>query len=295
MKSRRLPTWLRVNQPPAGAVARIGRHTLGKGLATVCEQARCPNRGRCFAEGTATFLILGESCTRNCAFCAVSHGVPKKVDLEEPQKVAGSVAGLGLKHAVITSVTRDDLPDGGASVFAATVRAIDDRSPGTSVEVLIPDFQGSASALQKVLDAGPDVVGHNLETIPRLYGTVRRGADYDRSLELLGSVRSVAPGIVTKSGIMLGLGESRDEVLRVVNDLVRVGCQVLTMGQYLQPTVDHHPVERFVHPDEFDELKELALDRGILQVAAAPLVRSSFRAGEILQALRESRSGEGSG
>jgi len=295
MKSRRLPAWLRVNQPPAGAVARIGRHTLGKGLATVCEQARCPNRGSCFTEGTATFLILGERCTRNCAFCAVSHGLPKQVDLEEPQKVADSVAGLGLKHAVITSVTRDDLPDGGASIFAATVRAIGDRSPGTSVEVLIPDFRGSASALQEVLDAGPDVVGHNLETVPRLYGTIRRGANYDRSLELLDSVRSVAPGIVTKSGIMLGLGESRDEVLRVVKDLVGVGCQVLTMGQYLQPTGDHHPVERFIPPEEFDELKELALDRGMLQVAAAPLVRSSFKAGEMLQALRESRSGEGSG
>jgi lipoic acid synthetase len=225
----------------------------------------------------------------------VSHGLPKQVDLEEPQKVADSVAGLGLKHAVITSVTRDDLPDGGASIFAATVRAIGDRSPGTSVEVLIPDFRGSASALQEVLDAGPDVVGHNLETVPRLYGTIRRGANYDRSLELLDSVRSVAPGIVTKSGIMLGLGESRDEVLRVVKDLVGVGCQVLTMGQYLQPTGDHHPVERFIPPEEFDELKELALDRGMLQVAAAPLVRSSFKAGEMLQALRESRSGEGSG
>ncbi len=295
MKSQRLPSWLRVNHPPASAVARIGRHTLGKGLATVCEQARCPNRGRCFTEGTATFLILGDRCTRNCAFCAVSHGVPKEVDPEEPQKVADSVVALGLKHAVITSVTRDDLTDGGASVFAAIVRAIGKRSPGTSVEVLIPDFQGSASALQQVLDAGPDVVGHNLETVPRLYGTVRRAASYDRSLKLLDRVRSFAPGIVIKSGIMLGLGESRGEVLQVVNDLVGVGCRVLTMGQYLQPTGNHHPVERFIPPSEFDELRKLALDRGMLQVAAAPLVRSSFRAGEILQALRASCSEDESG
>jgi lipoic acid synthetase len=290
MKSGRLPSWLRVKQPAAGALAGIGRHTLGKGLATVCEQARCPNRGKCFSEGTATLLILGKTCTRNCAFCAVTHGTPEEIDPDEPRNAAESVAELGLKHAVITSVTRDDLTDGGAAVFAATVRAIRDRCPGTSVELLIPDFRGSVSALREVADSGPDVLGHNLETVPRLYGRVRKGADYDRSLELLERVSSYATGITTKSGIMLGLGESREEVLRLVKDLVDAGCRVLTMGQYLRPTSDHHPVERYLRPEEFDELRESALELGMLQVAAAPFVRSSFRAGEMLQALRDSCS-----
>ncbi|MEJ2717516.1 MAG: lipoyl synthase [Deltaproteobacteria bacterium] len=285
MQHRRLPPWIRQPPPTASSLSVIRRRTYDKGLSTVCREARCPNQGECFRKGTATFLILGDRCTRNCRFCAVSHGPPVPLDREEPGQVAESVARLGLKHAVVTSVTRDDLPDGGASMFAATIGAIRSASPGTSVEVLVPDFQGSRAALMEVVGAGPEVINHNLETVPRLYESLRSGASYDRSVELLRRVRQFDSKIVTKSGIMVGVGETQQEVLALVRDLVDAGCRVLTIGQYLRPTKQHHPVDRYVTPEEFEELRELALGEGIEKVASGPLVRSSYRAGDILNEL----------
>lgn len=281
----RLPPWIRTTLPEASAASRIHIRTYAKGLATVCKEARCPNRARCSENGTATFLILGDRCTRNCSFCAVSHGVPLPVSADEPLLVAGSVLSLGLKHAVITSVTRDDLPDGGASVFADTVRAIRASSAGTTIEILVPDFQGSGAALQAVIDSRPDVINHNLETVPRFYPLVRQKASFERSLRLLERVRERAPHIITKSGIMVGLGENRGELIELFHDLARAGCGVLTIGQYLQPTPSHHPVQRFLHPAEFEELRDLAFDAGIRKVMSGPLVRSSYNAGGILMEL----------
>lgn len=281
----RIPPWIRTTLPEASAMSRIHDRTYAKGLATVCKEARCPNRARCAANGTATFLILGDRCTRNCSFCAVRHGEPLPVSAGEPNLVARSVLSLGLKHSVVTSVTRDDLADGGASVFAATVRAIRQLSPGTTIEVLIPDFQGSMDALQTVMESEPAVINHNLETVRRLYPLVRHKASYERSLRLLGRVRERATGIIIKSGIMVGLGEVREELVGLFHDLAQVGCTILTIGQYLQPTSLHYPVQRFLTPQEFDVLEELALTAGIRKVASGPLVRSSYRAGEILEEL----------
>jgi len=247
-------------------------------LHTVCEEARCPNVGECFQNGTATFLILGDVCTRACAFCAVTSGRPGGLDAAEPLKVAQAVSRLGLRHAVVTSVTRDDLPDGGASVFAATIRAIRRLSPGTSVEVLIPDLQGSHDALAKVMAARPDVLNHNLETVPRLYRRVRPKAVYGRSLELLARAGQVDGDAITKSGLMVGLGEEREELLAVMAELVAVGCQVLTIGQYLQPTPRHLPVARYYHPDEFAGLAREGRRLGFRHVESGPLVRSSYHA-----------------
>jgi lipoic acid synthetase len=230
-------------------------------------------------------LILGNRCTRNCSFCAISHGHPLPVDRSEPARVAESVSILGLKHAVITSVTRDDVPDGGASMFAATIGAIHEATPGTTVEVLVPDFQGSSAALMEVVQARPEVLNHNLETVPRLYESLRSGASYDRSVGLLRRVRLIDSKIVTKSGIMVGVGETRQEVLALVRDLVDAGCRVLTIGQYLRPTRQHHPVDRYLTPEEFEELGELALEEGMEKVASGPLVRSSYQAGDILDEL----------
>ena len=247
-------------------------------LHTVCEEARCPNIGECWAHGTATFMLLGDVCTRNCGFCAVKHGRPLSVDPEEPRRVAGAVSALGLRHVVITSVDRDDLPDGGASQFARTAEAIKETVPGCSVEVLIPDFQGNEAALRTVLEAPIDVLNHNVETVPRLYRRVRPGARYERSLELLDRAKRIRPDVRTKTGLMLGLGEERPEVVGVLRDLVAIRCDILTLGQYLQPTARHLPVVRYVPPEEFSELRKEALAMGFRYVESGPLVRSSYHA-----------------
>jgi lipoic acid synthetase len=250
-------------------------------LHTICESAHCPNVGDCFSRKTATFLILGSVCTRNCSFCAVAKGRPLAVDDEEPEHLLAAVEKLGLRYVVITSVTRDDLDDGGASHFARTVNLIHEKRPGTLVEVLIPDFCGSFEALRVVVGARPEVINHNVETVPRLYAEVRTGADYRRSVRLLSRVKNLEPGIVTKSGLMLGLGETRQEVVGVMNDLREAGCDLLTLGQYLSPSAQHYPISRFVTPDEFSEFVTIGRDLGFAEVASAPLVRSSFRAAEL--------------
>jgi lipoyl synthase len=262
-------------------------------LHTVCEEARCPNIGECWTHGTATFMILGDICTRACGYCAVGHGRPLPVDTVEPARVADAVLELGLAHVVVTSVDRDDLKDGGASIFADTVREIRKRAPSATVEVLIPDFQGNESALYIVLDAQPDILNHNTETVPRLYRLARSGGRYTRTLELLDRSRRYAPGIATKSGIMLGLGEERGEVIATLGDLRNVGCAVLTLGQYLRPSPAHLPMSRYYHPDEFRELKKMALEMGFAHVESGPLVRSSYHAHEQADAYR--RSGLGTG
>jgi lipoic acid synthetase len=274
----RKPPWLKVPFPGGAQYLRVKGLLRSSGLHTVCEEARCPNVGECFEGGTATFLILGDICTRACAFCAVNSGRPAGLDAAEPLRVARAASRLGLRHAVVTSVTRDDLPDGGASIFAATIRAIRRLSPGTSVEVLIPDFQGSRDALAAVMAARPDVLNHNLETVPRLYRRVRPRAVYGRSLDLLARAKEMDGDVKTKSGLMVGLGEEREELLAVMADLVAVGCQVLTIGQYLQPTARHLPVARYYHPDEFAELAREGRRLGFRHVESGPLVRSSYHA-----------------
>jgi lipoic acid synthetase len=247
-------------------------------LPTVCDRARCPNRGECFSHHTATFLILGDVCTRGCAFCAVKKGKPLSLQADEPQRLAQAVAELGLRHVVITSVTRDDLPDGGAAHYARVVAALRQHCPGVRVELLVPDFAGSGEALTTVLASGPDILAHNLETVPRLYPEVRRGADYERSLKVLEQAKELAPKIITKSGLMLGLGEESLEVEAVLRDLRQVACDMLTLGQYLSPSLHHVPVARYVNPEEFASRQRQALDLGFKSVAAGPLVRSSYKA-----------------
>jgi lipoic acid synthetase len=248
-------------------------------LNTVCEEARCPNVAECWGQGTATFMILGDVCTRACGFCAVKTGLPQYLDRDEPERVAEAVSAMGLAHAVVTSVNRDELSDGGASIFAATIGAIRSRCPETTIEVLIPDFKGSRDSLETVLAAGPDILNHNVETVPRLYKRARPGANYAQSVELLRRVKEIAPGTVNKTGMMLGLGESSDEVEGAMRDLVsRAAVDILTLGQYLQPTPEHLPVVRFVHPDEFRELARRGMEIGFRHVEAGPLVRSSYHA-----------------
>jgi len=270
--------WRRVSPESEAAVARMAGLLDGLALHTVCQEARCPNLAECFGRGTATFLILGDRCTRGCRFCAVGHGRPAPPDPDEPHRVAKAAACLGLRHVVLTSVTRDDLPDGGAGHFAAAIQALRSRLPAVTVEVLIPDLKGSHAALEIVLQAGPDVLNHNVETVPRLYRTVRPGADYRRSLALLARAKALHPGLVTKSGLMLGLGERTTEVIQVLRDLRRAGCDLLTLGQYLQPADDQLPVVRFVPPDEFAAYGDKARSMGFRGVASGPLVRSSHRA-----------------
>lgn len=249
-------------------------------LHTVCEEAQCPNVGECFGRGTATFLILGEQCTRDCRFCAVKGGTPSPLDWEEPERVAKAAQALGLRHVVVTSVTRDDLADGGAAIYAATIRRLGALLPQTTVEVLIPDFGGDAAALQKVVEAAPDILNHNLETIQRLYPVVRPQADYRRSLELLRQAKLYRPGQTTKSGLMVGLGEGPEELLEALADLRAVDCDLVTIGQYLAPSKNHLPVARYHTPEEFGRLKTCAQNLGFAHVEAAPLVRSSYRAEE---------------
>ncbi len=279
------PPWLRVKffgGPNYQELKRIMR-TLN--LHTVCESARCPNMGECWEHRTATFMILGNICTRACGFCAVPSGKPiGPPDLDEPQRVAEAVERMGLRYAVVTSVNRDDQPDGGAGIFAHTIEEIRRRVPGCKVEVLIPDFRGVWTALETVVAARPDVLNHNTETVPRLYRRARKGAVYDRSLELLHRAKALAPEMPTKTGLMLGLGERREEVLGAMQDLVAQGTDILTLGQYLQPTRAHLPVVRFVHPDEFAEYKRLGEAMGFRHVESGPLVRSSYHAFEQEQA-----------
>jgi lipoic acid synthetase len=253
----------------------------GLSLHTICQSALCPNIGKCFTAGTATFLILGDVCTRRCTFCAVEKGEPKPVDKTEPKHLLEAVNKLELAYAVITSVTRDDLPDGGASQFARTVSLLREKATDTTVEVLVPDFRGSEAAIRAVVDSSPQVINHNMETVPRLYSEVRPGADYTRSLRLLYTVKKLSPAIITKSGLMLGLGESRDEVTEVMSDLREADCDLLTIGQYLQPSPSHHPVVRFITPEEFAEYEDIGREMGFAEVASSPLVRSSYRAAEL--------------
>jgi lipoyl synthase len=280
------PEWLKVRAPGSPSYLRLKALMRNLSLHTVCEEAHCPNIGECWTHGTATFMILGDICTRACGYCAVGHGRPQAVDADEPARVAHAVQQLGLAHVVVTSVDRDDVPDGGASIFAAAIREIRARAPQVSIEVLIPDFQGSEEALRTVLDAGPDILNHNTETVPRLYRMARSGGRYGRTLELLDRSRRYAPAIATKSGIMLGLGEERAEVLSTLADLRRVGCAILTLGQYLRPSPAHLPMVRYYHPDEFAELKTIALDMGFGHVESGPLVRSSYHAHEQAEAIR---------
>ena len=272
------PRWLRRKLPTGPGYERIRHLIKDQHLATVCQEAMCPNQFECFAQGTATFMILGEQCSRNCRFCAVGHGTPGPPDPEEPERVAEAVRTMGLRYSVITSVTRDDLDDGGAAHFAATIKAIRAQNPQTLIEVLIPDLQGDVEALARVLAAGPDVLNHNLETVERLYPKVRPEAGYQRSLGILRQSKALAPGTVTKSGIMVGLGETEGELTRLFVDLQQTGCDVLTIGQYLQPSKAHLPVERYLPPEEFADMAHKALAQGFRAVAADPFVRSSYQA-----------------
>ncbi|MGI8927469.1 MAG: lipoyl synthase [Tepidiformaceae bacterium] len=274
------PPWLKVRLPAGENFARLRDLMRGQQLHTVCEEARCPNIGDCWNRGTATFMILGDTCTRSCGFCAVKTGRPETLDRGEPARVALAVARMGLTHAVITSVNRDELEDGGAAIFAETIRRIRQLSPGTTIEVLIPDFKGNWDALATVLAARPEILNHNTESVPRLYHQVRPQAIYERSLELLRRAKALAPDGLTKSGLMVGLGETREELLPVFADLAASGVDILTIGQYLRPSPAHLPVARFWHPDEFAELKERALALGFRHVEAGPLVRSSYHAEE---------------
>jgi lipoic acid synthetase len=289
----RKPKWLKRKLPSGPEYERMKKLIKNNCLTTVCQEAQCPNQFECFSKGTATFMILGERCTRNCGFCAVSNKPIGLPDPEEPSRVAEAVASLHLKYAVITSVTRDDLPDGGASHFIKTIQEVHRQSPGTRIEILIPDLQGNWQALAEILQAGPDVLNHNLETVPRLYSRVRPEAIYIRSLELLRQAKIVSPKTPTKSGVMLGLGETVEELRETMGDLLKSGCDILTLGQYLQPSEAHLPVERFVPPEEFDSLKEEALALGFKGVASSPTVRSSFEAGtlydEVITSYRKNR------
>jgi lipoic acid synthetase len=283
------PAWLKVRAPGSPNYLRIKQLMKAAGLNTVCEEARCPNIGECWHHGTATFMILGDVCTRACGYCAVPHGMPSPIDTAEPGRLAETVAAMQLQYVVITSVDRDDVADGGASAFAATIRAIRASSPECRIEVLIPDFQGSRHSLETVLEAGPDVLNHNTETVPRLYRLARPGGRYPRALELLDRARTIAPQIPTKTGLILGLGEQWDEIVETLGDLRGVGVQILTIGQYLRPTDTHLRMERYYHPDEFAELKRIALGLGFGHVESGPLVRSSYHAHEQADALTAAR------
>jgi len=272
------PSWIKAKAPDGAEYRELKRLVESSNLHTVCQSAHCPNIGECWRARTATFMILGNTCTRNCRFCAVSTGQPGAVDNDEPRRVSEAVAQLGLKHAVITSVTRDDLTDGGASVFAETIRLIHENKHGCSVEVLIPDLQGDRDALSEVVQAKPEILNHNVETVERCYPDVRPQAIYSRSIELLRQVKVIDSGMRTKSGLMVGVGETWDELLQAMRDLRSVGCDILTIGQYLAPSIDHLPISRYYTPGEFADLKRIGLEMGFGYVESAPLVRSSYHA-----------------
>lgn len=286
------PDWLRVRAPTSPAYAVTRAIMREHKLVTVCEEAACPNVGECWAKGHATMMIMGETCTRACAFCNVRTGLPGPLDAREPERVAAAVRKLGLAHVVITSVDRDDLADGGAAHFAAVIGAVREENPATSIEVLTPDFLRKKGAVETVTAARPDVYNHNLETVPRLYPTVRPGARYFSSLRLLQQVKEADPAMFTKSGLMVGLGETREEILQVMDDLRAADVDFLTIGQYLQPTAKHHPIDRFVTPDEFTALAASASAKGFLMVSASPLTRSSYHAGEDFARLKTARLGQ---
>ena len=281
------PSWLRVRFPGGSNYQDLKQSMRARGLHTVCESARCPNMGECWEHRTATFMILGNICTRACGFCAVPSGKPAAPpDEAEPDRVAEAAEKMGLRYAVVTSVNRDDQPDGGAAIFARTITEIRRRVPGCKVEVLIPDFRGHWPALETLMAARPDVLNHNIETVPRLYRQVRKGAVYERSLELLRRARGMAPEIPTKTGMMLGLGETHEEVLQTMEEIAAQGTHILTLGQYLQPTPEHLPIERYVHPDEFAEFKRLGGPMGFKHIESGPLVRSSYHAFEQVESAR---------
>jgi len=283
------PDWLKVRAPGSPGYTRLKSLMRDLNLHTVCEEARCPNIGECWHHGTATFMILGNTCTRSCGYCNVVHGTPNAPDADEPVKVASAIHALELSYVVVTSVDRDDLPDFGATHFAQTIRETRARIPACRLEVLIPDFQGDERALRIVLDARPDVLNHNIETVPRLYRIARPGGRYPRALEVLRRSRDIAPDIPTKSGLMVGLGEEWDEVVATLTDLRSVGCQIVTIGQYLRPSIANLPMVRYYTPDEFAELKRIALDLGFGHVESGPLVRSSYHAHEQTQAYEAAR------
>jgi len=289
---QRKPAWIRVKAPTSPVYHETHALMRANGLVTVCEEAACPNIGECWSQRHATMMIMGETCTRACSFCNVATGIPKALDADEPRRVADAVAKLGLKHVVVTSVDRDDLADGGAAHFAHTIRAIREASPGTTVEVLTPDFLRKDGALEVVVEARPDVFNHNLETVPALYPNIRPGARYYHSLRLLDRVKQLDPSIFTKSGMMVGLGEKRIEVLQVMDDLRSAEVDFLTIGQYLQPTVKHAAVDRFVTPEEFEDYARAARGKGFLLVSATPLTRSSYHADRDFAALRGAREAQ---
>jgi lipoic acid synthetase len=285
----RRPQWLRLSPLEPAVLNKATKLARDLKLHTVCESARCPNRTECFSQGTATFMMLGNTCTRNCTFCAVKHGNPRDPDPQEADHVVQAVDRLGLRYVVLTSVTRDDLSDGGASQFAQTIRAIRKHDSSIGVEVLIPDLQGSASALKTVVNASPAVLNHNIETVPRLYHEVRPQAEYRRSLDLLSQAKMLNASLLTKSGLMLGLGETRQEVIEVMADLRQAGCDFLTIGQYLQPSLEHHRLVRYIRPEEFEEHRVAVERLGFISVVSGPLVRSSFHAAEMyISAIRKS-------
>ena len=286
---RRKPAWIRVKAPVSKGYHETRRIIRGHNLHTVCEEAACPNIGECWEKKHVTVMILGDVCTRACAFCNVATGRPGAVDPLEPMNTALAMAELGLRHVVVTSVDRDDLADGGAGQFAEVIRRIREASPGTTIEVLTPDFMHKEGAIETVVEAGPDVFNHNLETVPRLYPPIRPGARYFTSLELLHRVKRLDPSAFTKSGVMVGLGERREEVYQVMDDLRAADVDFLTIGQYLQPTRKHAPIDRFVTPDEFETYAEMARGKGFLMVSSSPLTRSSYHAGEDFEKLRAAR------
>jgi len=277
---QRLPAWFKQPVPRVGETAGVEKLLRELRLHTVCDGAMCPNRGFCYSHGTATFMILGDVCSRNCTFCNVKQGRPAPVEEDEPKRVTAAIRRLNLNYVVITSVTRDDLPDGGAALFAATIESVHLELPNVKVEVLVPDFKGLTSSIKTVMDARPEVFAHNLETVPRLYSEVRPLADYHRSLEVLRTAKKAYRDAVTKSALMLGLGETRDEVMAVIKDLREAGCDLFTLGQYLAMRT-RHPVVRYLPPEEFIEYENIALEAGFTAVASAPLVRSSFKAAEL--------------
>lgn len=280
----RKPSWLKVKAPGSPTYLRLKQMMREMDLHSVCEEAHCPNVGECWEHGTATFMILGDVCTRNCAYCAVSHGRPPRYDVEEPSRVAQAIAELRLQHAVITSVDRDDLPDYGAWIFAETIRQIHEKVPACSVEVLVPDFQGNEDSIRMVLEAGPEIYNHNTETVPRLYKKCRPGGRYPRVMSIFRYAKKVAPDIPTKTGIILGMGETTQEVIAVMRDLRGVDVDILTLGQYLRPSDNHIALDRYYTPDEFRYLRDVGMELGFKHVESAPLVRSSYHAWEQVQA-----------
>ncbi|MGB0694789.1 MAG: lipoyl synthase [Rhodospirillaceae bacterium] len=287
--SPRKPSWIRVKAPVSGEAAEIRKLMRAGNLHTVCEEAACPNIGECWKRRHATFMILGDICTRACAFCNVATGKPRAVNTEEPQKLADSVLAMGLRHVVITSVDRDDLDDGGAGQFVECIDLIRERAPSCSIEVLTPDFRDKPGALEAVAAAGPDVFNHNLETVPRLYPAIRPGARYFHSLKILEQAKKIRPENFTKSGLMVGLGETKDEIFQVMDDMRSAGVDFITIGQYLQPTLKHAAVERFVPPEEFEDYARTATRKGFLMVSSSPLTRSSHHADEDFEKLRAAR------